>query len=72
MAGYMFFTNKGRMLRRQFEPAIEDIARELASFRGTLNRAIGVASEGWKVVNDALGEGGAPARYSSPHQTTPF
>jgi hypothetical protein len=72
MAGYMFFTDRGRMLRRQFEPAIEDISRELAAFRGTLNRAIGVANEGWKALNDALGEDGAPARYSNPHQTTPF
>jgi gas vesicle protein len=71
-AGYMFFTERGRMLRRQLEPAIDDIARELANFRGTLNRAMGVANEGWKVLNEALGESGAQARYSHPHQTTPF
>jgi hypothetical protein len=72
MAGYMFFTDRGRMLRRQLEPAIEDISRELSNFRGTLNRAMGVANEGWKVLNDAIGEGGASPRYSNPHQTTPF
>jgi hypothetical protein len=72
MAGYMFFTEKGRNLRRQLEPAIEDISRELSNFRGTLNRAMGVANDGWKVLNDVIGEGGAPARYSNPHQTTPF
>jgi hypothetical protein len=72
MAGYMFFTENGRILRRQLEPAIDDMSRELASFRGTVNRAMGVANEGWKVLNQALGEGGAPARYPTPHQTTPF
>ena len=70
-AGYLFFTDRGRELRRQFEPALDDIARELNSFRGTMQRAVGVANEGWKLLNDALGEGGhQPPRY--PHQTSPF
>jgi hypothetical protein len=73
MAGYMFFTDRGRALRRQLEPAIEDIARELTQFRGTLNRAMGVANEGWKVLNDALGENASQStRYANPHQSTPF
>jgi gas vesicle protein len=72
MAGYMFFTQRGRALRRQIEPVIEDMARELVQFRGTLNRAMGVANEGWKVLNEALGENASQARYSSPHQSTPF
>jgi hypothetical protein len=68
----MFFTDNGRRLRRQLEPAIDDISRELANFRGTLHRALGVANDSWKVLNEALGEGGGSARYSNPHQTTPF
>lgn len=73
MAGYMFFTDRGRALRRQLEPAIEDMARELVQFRGTLNRAFGVANEGWKVLNEALGEGASQtSRYGNPHQSTPF
>jgi hypothetical protein len=73
MAGYLFFTDRGRELRRQIEPALDDIARELNSFRGTVQRAAGVASEGWKLLNDALGEGGQPPpRYSGSHQTSPF
>jgi len=56
------------------EPALDDLARELNSFRGTLQRAAGVASEGWKLLNDALGEGGhqQPPRYPGSHQTSPF
>jgi hypothetical protein len=73
IAGYLFFTARGRELRRQIEPALEDIARELNSFRGTVQRAAGVANEGWKLLNEALGDGGSqPSRYPSPHQTTPF
>jgi hypothetical protein len=73
MAGYMFFTENGRTMRRQLEPAIDDISREIASFRGTLNRAMGVANEGWKVLNQALGEDGvAGNRQGTAHQTSPF
>jgi hypothetical protein len=71
-AGYMFFTEPGRRLRHQLEPALEDIARELDHFRGTLNKAAGVASEGWKLLNETLGEPGAGGRYANPHQSSPF
>jgi hypothetical protein len=33
---------------------------------------MGVASEGWKVLNEALGENTGQAHYSNPHQSTPF
>jgi hypothetical protein len=47
LAGYLFFTERGRALRRQLEPAIERFARELGGFRDTIQRAAGVAAEGW-------------------------
>lgn len=73
VAGYLFFTDEGRRLRRQIEPALDDFARELNSFRATISKAVGVASEGWKLLNDAMGEGGRPpARYPSARQTSPF
>jgi gas vesicle protein len=73
IAGYLFFTERGRTLRRQLEPALEDVAQELNSFRTTVQKAAGVASEGWKLLGDALGEGTErPTRYPSPHQTSPF
>jgi gas vesicle protein len=72
-AGYLFFTDHGRSLRRQIEPALDDFARELMSFRATVQKAAGVANEGWKLLNDALGEGGQQVpRYASPHQSSPF
>jgi hypothetical protein len=73
MAGYMFFTDRGRTIRRSIEPALDDIMRELNSFRGTVQKAAGVANEGWRLLNDAIGEGGSQARrFPSAHQTSPF
>ena len=72
-AGYLLFTEHGRSLRRQLEPALDDFTRELSQFRGTVNRAAGVASESWKLLNEALGEGAPQApRYATSHQTSPF
>jgi hypothetical protein len=74
IAGYMFFTDDGRKMRRQLEPAFDDISKEIVSFRGTLNRAMGVANEGWKVLNEALGEDprSASTRFPPATQTSPF
>jgi hypothetical protein len=73
IAGYLFFTSHGRALRRQLEPALDDVLRELNSFRSTLGKAAGVASEGWKLLDDAFGEGHRQSpRYPSPHQNSPF
>jgi len=74
LAGYLFFTDEGRRLRRQLEPALDDFARELNSFRATVNKAAGVASEGWKLLNEAMGDGGQSEqpRYPSARQTSPF
>ena len=73
IAGYLFFTESGRALRRQIEPALEDLTRELNSFRGTVEKAAGVATEGWKVLSEALGEGSERLpHYANPHQSSPF
>lgn len=72
VAGYMLFTDKGRDLRRRLEPAIEDFARELMQLRGTVSRAAGVATEGWSVLNAALGDRGSSSRYPLHNQSAPF
>ena len=48
LAAYLFFTERGRALRRQIEPKLEDFAQELGRFRGDVQRAISVATEGWE------------------------
>jgi hypothetical protein len=50
---------------------LEDFSRELISFRSTVQKASGVASEGWKLLNEALGET-APAPRFPGRQTSPF
>jgi gas vesicle protein len=71
-AGYLIFTDRGRSLRRQIEPALEDIARELSSFLATAQKAAGVASDGWKLVSETIGEVGQTPRFSGTRQTAPF
>ena len=72
VAGYLFFTESWRSARRQIETALEDFSRELMSFQNTVQKAAGVANEGWNLLNDAFGERGKPqARYPSG-QTSPF
>ena len=71
VAGYLFFTERGRSVRRQIEPALKDFSRELTSFRSMVQKSAGTASEGWRLLTDALGERGSPpARYPSG-QTSP-
>ncbi len=72
VVGYLFFTTQGRSLRRQLEPALDDIARELGSFRHTIEKAAAVASEGLKLLNEAMGESERPLRYPTTHQSSPF
>jgi hypothetical protein len=69
-AGYLLFTEHGRRIRRQIEPALEDIARELSSFRSTMMKAASVANEGWRLLNEAASDD--HTRYSGPRQTSPF
>lgn len=69
MAGYLFFTESGRAVRRQLEPAIDDIARELSSFKHTVGKAATVVSESWKLLNEALGEDGRPPHRHRPRST---
>ena len=71
---YLFFTEHGSSLRRKLEPALDDISRELNSFRTTMQKATGVANEGWRLLNDTLGEPAQPqpSRFPTAHQTSPF
>ncbi|MGE5243326.1 MAG: hypothetical protein ACM3SQ_03765 [Betaproteobacteria bacterium] len=59
LAGYVLFTERGRQWRRQLEPSLDQLARELNHLRGTVNKAAGLAAEGWNLLNEAAGEGGS-------------
>jgi hypothetical protein len=72
IASYLLFTERGRQMRRQIVPALEELEQELSSFRGSLVKTAGLASEGWRLLNEAIGETSPPPRASNPHQTAPF
>ena len=70
VAGYLFFTESGRSVRRQIEPALDDLAKEFEGFRGTVTKAAG---EGWKLLNEMLDETRpAPTVRYPGRQTSPF
>ena len=74
LVAYLFFTPEGRRFRSQLEPLIDETARELVRFRSTVEKATGVATEGWRLLNDTLNQTPPPqaGHYANPHQTTPF
>ena len=76
IAGYLFWSDEGRTVRRRLESSVATMARELGSFRRTIVQAAGAASEGLRFLDEfsgALDEGRAAAsRHGEPHQTAPF
>ena len=72
LAGFLFFTDRGRRLRREIEPALEDFVRELSSLRGTVQRAADVAGESWRLLNDMVREPTQPSHRFPGGQTSPF
>lgn len=63
LAGYILFTDQGRSLRLRIESALDEFARELYQFEGTVQKAAGTANEGWRAVTSAIGNRG---RQSPP------
>jgi gas vesicle protein len=73
LAGYIFFTERGRAIRYSIEPTLEDLRRELVQFRSTMQKIAGVANEGWEMLNDTIGAVRQQSRrMPSAHQTSPF
>jgi len=73
LAGYLFFTPRGRRLRSQLEPALDDMMVELNQFRRTAVKASDVLGEGWKLLNQAMRDAGdQDPRWVKSGQTSPF
>ena len=72
VAGFLFFTERGRRVRRQIGPALEDFSRDVTSVRSMVQEVGGVAHDGWKLVHDMLGEGRTPSARYPGGQTSPF
>jgi hypothetical protein len=65
--GWLYLTEKGARVRVQIEPKLDDFVRELSNARGTVAKARGAASEGWRSLNEITGAatGGAQGRWSA-------
>ena len=56
MAAYLFLTERGRELRLELEPRLDDLIRDLGSLEGTVSRARDAALDGLRVIGDVTGE----------------
>jgi hypothetical protein len=67
--GWLYMTQQGARIRTQIEPKLDDFVRELASVRGTVEKARTAANEGWRSLNDITGgsggTGGTQGRWSA-------
>jgi gas vesicle protein len=52
VAGYLFFTSRGRELRGRMEPLVDDLRQEFARFQRTFEKVGDMANEGMRVVNE--------------------
>lgn len=52
LAGFLFFTERGRMLRDRIEPAVDDLRGEFQRFQRTIRKLGDMANEGARVVHE--------------------
>jgi hypothetical protein len=66
---YLFFTDRGRLVRDRMEPAIDDLRREFGRFQKTLEKVGDLANDGLRVMEEFR----TAARGQSPFSsgTTP-
>jgi len=51
-AGYLFFTERGRVLRDRMEPFVEELRQEFTRFQRTIQKVGDMATEGMRVVDE--------------------
>ncbi len=54
--GYLYLTTDGRRLRNEIEPRLDEFSQEIRKLRSTVTKAQAVASEGWRSLNELIGE----------------
>lgn len=77
LIGYLYLTPSGRRMREQLEPRLEEFSQEMRKLRGTMMKAQEVASEGWRSLQELVGDRGdrqQGRQWSGqpPRQATPF
>ena len=51
-AGYLFFTDRGQVLRDRIEPAVDEMKREFTRFQRTIEKVGEMANDGMRVMNE--------------------
>jgi gas vesicle protein len=72
VAGYLFFSDSGKALRRKLEPLLKEFARDASGFGQAIAESSSAASGGWKLLLDLIGDQEVRTRSSQPEQTRPF
>lgn len=65
---YLFFTERGRVLRDQIEPAIDELRREFGRFQKTIEKVGDLANDGLRVMEEFRA---ARGQSPYPNETTP-
>jgi hypothetical protein len=63
--GWLYMTEKGRRVRDQIEPKLDDLMHELTRVRGAVEKARSVANEGWRSLSDVAGGSTPQGRWSA-------
>ncbi len=51
LAGYLYFTERGKQFMASWEPKLDSAMREMGHLRETVTKAQAVASEGWRSIS---------------------
>ncbi len=57
VAGYLYFTDRGKQLMASWEPKLDQAMREVGHLRETVTKAQAVASEGWRSISQITNSG---------------
>lgn len=65
-ATYLFFTDRGRGMRDQLEPAIDDLMREFHKFRSAIEKVGDMANDGLRAFQE-FQQARDPSQFPTRH-----
>ena len=68
-AGYLLLTDAGRQLRKDLEPRLDELSRDLVSLQQTIVRTRDAATQSWRAITEVAG---GNRREWRDTQTAPF
>lgn len=55
-AGFLMLTSRGKIVREQFEPRLDEFLRNLERLKSSVHKARNVAEESWRSIQEILEE----------------